>query len=366
MGNFVKQSTEQRMKFFSAREGIDTILSLGEELRQQYHYRSNPKKFTAFSASAAGNYDEKNKVFGESLSKFCYEFSNLDPEMIGVETAFTFDNYERMYFAVIEEVINRTLTKSNIEGYLGRLAEVRNLADGDSANIDIRAKNVYVLSKVGRGSNAGIQRHYGETVTLTPTPREVNLSFDTHLIAAGRFDFGREIALASEGVQTSILIDIIEVAFGASNPIGNKLIENTYSEDDFRILCQRVRAFNGGSQTLTMGTGIALSKILPEDTNLRLELGGEYMQTGYIRSQFGNSTFELPQAVDADYELIIPNDEAVIISTSVDAPIKIGMTNVKIMQKRDTADKKVTYCLELEWDVKLASDAHMGLQEGLI
>lgn len=353
-------------KNFSSNTDFEAIVKLGEELRQHHNYRTNPKKFASFShVATTGSYEEKNKSFRDGVVKFCYEFSGLDPEKINVETAFSFDSFDRMHFAVIEEVINRTLTKSNIEGYMGRLAEVRNLSDGDSSLIDIRAKNVYVLSKIGRGANAQLQRHYGKQVTLSPTPREVALGFDVAQIAAGRVDYGREIAMASEGVQTAMLIDIIGLAFADTNTINNKLIENTYVEKNFRILCQKVKAYNGGAQTLTMGTGIALGTVLPTDTNLRLELGEEYMTSGYIRSQFGNSTFELPQAIDADYNLIIPNDKAVIVSTSVDTPIKIGMTNVKIKQKDNTADGKRIYILNCEFDVQLASDAHMGLQKGL-
>lgn len=356
------------MKFaknFSNNADFEAIVKLGEELRQHHMYTKNPKKFQAFSSNAVGSYDEKNATFRDGLIKFCYEFSGLDPEKFDVETAFSFQAFDRMHFAVVEEIINRTLTKSNIEGYMGRMAEVRNLADGDSNLINIGAKNVYVLSKIGRGANAQLQRHYSKSVTLTPTPREVTLGFDIHQISAGRVDYGREIALASEGVQTSMLIDIIDLAFSDTNTINNKLIENAYAESTFRLLCQKVQANNGGAKTLTMGTGIALSKILPTDTNLRFELGEEYMTSGYIRSQFGNSTFELPQAVDADYNLIVPNDKAVIISTSVDTPIKIGMTNVVIKQKENTADNKRIYTLTTEWDVKIASDAHMGLQKGL-
>lgn len=354
-----------RMTKFSNVEDVENIIKLGLDLQNHFNFSRQPKKFSAFSHLAKEDYSEKNADFRSALLKYCYEFSGLDQEKYPVDMAFTFQNFERMHFAVIEEVINRTLTKSNIEGYFGRLAEVRNLADGDSANIDIRAKNVYLLSRIGRGSNSSVQRHYGQQATLTPVPRQVTLGFDLHQISAGRFDYGREIALASEGVQTSMLIDIIDLAFADTNTINNKLIENTYVEKNFRILCQKVKAYNGGAQTLTMGTGVALATILPTDTNLRLELGEEYMASGYIRSQFGNSTFELPQAVDTDYNLIIPNDKAVIVSTSVDTPIKIGMTNVKIVQKDNTADHKRIYILETEWDTKLASDAHMGLQKGL-
>lgn len=361
---FTRLSTNERITMFS-----DTGLNLvdrGTELINTYRAKSNPKKYVDFSILK--NYDEANKRFHEKIVEDAYEVSGLDPKRFSLRKAFEYQNFERTFFSVIEEVINRTITKSNLEDYMQRISEVRNLSDGDSANIDIRAKNIYILKKVGRGTkNARIERHYGQNVVLSPEYRQVKTGFDIEQIAAGRFDYGREIALAAEGIRTSLLIDVIDLAYGTTNPINNKLIENSYSEDTFRLLAQRVKAFNGGLKTMVVGTDIALSTILPSSTEFYRELGEEYMQNGYIANAFGYTMMALPQAVDQDYEIIVPNDRALILTSGVDTPIKIGMTNVRITQIEDrmTADRKRIHILETEYDVKLASDAHFGLQRGL-
>lgn len=343
------------------------LAEAGVELYKNYLYNKDPKKFGSFkNFSADISYEKKNEKFREAIIKECYEVANLDPAKYTVKKAFTFPQFERAHFAVIEEVIRRTTAKSMLEQFMGRVAEVRNMADGDSLNIDIRAKNVYILSKVSRGRNSShIQRHYGQNVVLSPTPRQVTVGFEIHQIAGGRFDYGREIALATEGIQTSLLNEVQSLVFSTSNPIANKLLESSYSEAAFRSLCQRVQAFNGGGQTMVFGTEIALGNVLPSNTNFLQDLGEDYMNYGYLTNLFGYRAMRFPQAVDADYDAILPNDKLVIMTSGVDTPIKIGMEgDIRIIQTQDTqsADRVRSYTVETAWDVQLASDAHIGIQ----
>lgn len=347
----------------------DTQLNLaeaGERLMKHYQYKKDPKKFKRYASFSNGrSYEEENRLFATSLMQECYNISNLDSEKWPVAKAFTFSHFERAFFAVLEEVIRRTTAKSNVEEYMGRVAEVRNAGDGDTLNIDIRAKNVYILSRVSRGRNSShIQRRYGQNVVLTPTPRQVTVGFEIHHIAAGRFDYGREIALASEGIQTSLLNEVQSLVYGSSNPINNKLTESSYTESSFRLLCQRVQARNGGGMTMVYGTEIALGRVLPSNTNFLQDLGEDYMQYGYLVNLFGYRAMRFPQAVDADYSEIIPNNRLLIMTSGVDTPIKIGMEgDIRIIQTQDTmtADRVRSYTLETSWDVQLASDAHIGI-----
>ena len=347
----------------------DTQLSLaeaGERLMKHYQYKKDPQRFKKYASFSNGrSYEEELALFTTGLMQECYKISNLDPKTCPVKKAFTYSHFERAHFAVLEEVIRRTTAKSNVEEFMGRVAEVRNVADGDSLNIDIRAKNVYSLSKVSRGRNAAhIQRHYGQNVVLTPTPRQVTVGFEIHNIAGGRFDYGREIALASEGIQTSLLNEVQTLVFGSTNPINNKLTESSYAESSFRLLCQRVQARNGGGMTMVYGTEIALGTVLPSNVNFLQDLGEDYMQYGYLVNLFGYRAMRFPQAVDAGYSEIIPNNRLLIMTSGVDTPIKIAMEgDIRIIQTQDTmvADRIRSYTLETSWDVALASDAHIGI-----
>ena len=356
-----------KMEMFSEKQ-ID-LIDAGVSLAEYYIYNASPdahKDLGVKFSKVEKTYEEANKVFSDKLKEECYAIANLDPERYNTKVAFTFPQFERAHFAVMEEVIRRTTAKSNIEAFMGRIAEVRNMGDGDSLNIDIKAKNVYVLSKVARGKGTShIQRRYGQNVILSPTPRQVTVGFEIHNIAAGRFDYGREIALASAGIQTSLLNEVQTLLFSTSNPINNKLLENTYSEADFRSLCQRVQARNGGGTTLVAGTEIALGNVLPANSNFLQDLGEDYMSYGFLTSLFGYRAMRFPQAVDADYNEILPNDKLVIFTAGADTPIKIGMEgDIRIIQTNDTdtADRIRSYTLETSWDVQLVSDAHVGIQ----
>lgn len=342
------------------------LIEAGEKLMKHYLYKTDPFKYKAYHKFSQGrSYDRENELFATALIKECYASSGLDPQKYPVKKAFRFSQFEQVHFAVLEEVINRTTAKSNIEQFMGRVAEVRNMGDGDSLNIDIRAKNVYILSRVSRGRNSShIQRRYGQNVVLNPTPRQVTVGFEIHNIAAGRFDYGRELALASEGIQTSLLNEVQALIFNASNPINNKLIESSYTEATFRELAQDVQARNGGGTTMVFGTEIALGNVLPANTNFLQDLGEDYMNYGYLTNLFGYRAMRFPQAKDYDYNDILPNDQILIMTTGVDTPIKVGMEgDIRIIQTEDTmsADRVRSYTLETAWDVQLASDAHIGI-----
>lgn len=343
------------------------LIKAGETLMKQYQYIQNPTANKHLEKFSQGDYRENNEIFRDSLFKECYSVSNLDPEKVNLAQAWTFSSFERMHFSVIETIIARTTSKSNVEMFMGNLAEVRNMADGDSMNIDIKAKNVYLLSKVARGMNSShIQRRFGQNVTLTPSTRQCTIGFEEHQIISGRIDYGRELALATEGIKTSMLIEVQALLFGSSNPIGNKLIENTYTESAFRALIQKVQAKNGSANVITAGTDIALSAILPTETAFLQPLGLDYMKQGYVINPFGTKSLVFPQAVDSQDDLILPNDKIVVFTAGVDRPIKIGMGgNVKIINTNgdNKADRMRTYTVEVEYDVQLASDAHVGIQD---
>lgn len=339
------------------------VINLGVDLTKRSLYNESPavfKHYASFANIEGINYQTHNKEFFERTVDAAYDRSGIPKDKTNVAQAFRMQNFERAFFSVIEEVIDNVNSKNEIEQIL-TFADVRSMAEGDSMNIDIKAVNAYFFYKTGRGKSFGdTQKYYGKNVVLTPQPAEATIAFNRKDIVAGRVDWGREVSRAIRGIRSGYFQDIAALLYSTTvNPIGNKVISTgAYSETDFRTQLQLIQAKNGSSNTYIYGTNLALSPILPTDTNLRLGLGVEYMDKGFLMTPFGYRAIELPQALKADNAtIIVPNNYVVGMSVDVSKPISIGIsgeTRVETMIPENNASDDFVYNVKSDWDVKLA------------
>ena len=93
---------------------------------------------------------DKNIMFGNMMADEAYEISGLDKERFPVMEAFTFQNFERAYFSVLEETLNKINAKTEIEQALN-FCEVKNMADGDSLTFHIPSNHLLSVSTVANG-----------------------------------------------------------------------------------------------------------------------------------------------------------------------------------------------------------------------
>lgn len=339
------------------------VIKLGVELTKRNLYNSNTQvysKYAQFSDIKGVDYNTHNKEFHDRAVKIAYERSGIDSTKTNVNLAFRMQNFERAFFSVIEEVVDNVNSKNEIEEIL-TFADVRSLAEGDSMNVDIKSINAYFFYKTGRGKSFGnTQKYFGKSVTLTPSPAETTISFNRKDIISGRVDWGREISRAVRGLRSGYLQDIASLIYSTtSNPIGNKVVETGgYDEPTFRTKMQLIQAKNGSSNTVVYGTNVALGSILPANNYLSFGLGTEYMDKGFIATQFGYNAIELPQALKADNEtIILPNDYVVGMSVDASKPVSIGIsgeTRIETMQPENNASDDYVYNVKSDWDVKLA------------
>jgi hypothetical protein len=339
------------------------VIKLGVDLAKRNLYNTYPeayKKYASFSNIGGIDYNTHNKEFHDRAVLSAYERTGMSPEKTNIQLAFRMPGFSTAFFSVIEEVIDNVNSKNEIQEIL-TFADVRSMAEGDSMNIDIKAINAYFFYKTGRGKSFGTtQKYYGKNVTLTPSPAETTIYFNRKDIVAGRVDWGREIARAIRGLRSGYLQDISALLYSTTiNPIGNKIIETGgYDEATLREKMQTLQAKNGSSNTVIYGTNIALGYIIPTNNYLVFGLGTEYMDRGFISTQFGYNAIELPQALKADNETAILSNSYVIgMSTDVSKPISIGVsgeTRVEMMQPADNASDDYVYNVKSDWDVKMA------------
>lgn len=341
-----------------SKDEID-VIKLGVDLAKRNLYSFEPniyKKYSSFSNAGNIDYNTHNKAFNDKAIAAAYERTGKDASKTNVALAFRMQDFERAFFSVIEEVIDNVNSKNEIEEIL-TFADVRSMAEGDSMAVDVKATNAYFFYKTGRGKTFGrTQKYYGQNVTLTPSPADTTVSFNRKDIIAGRVDWGREIARAIRGIRSGYLQDVAGLLYDTTkNPIGNKIIQTgAYSEVGLRTNLQLMQGRNGSSNSVIYGTSVALSPIMPANTNLQLGLGVEYMDKGFLSTPFGYRAIELPQALKADNATnIISNNYIIGMSLDVSKPIAIGIsgeTRIETITPELNASEDYVYSVKSDWD----------------
>jgi len=350
-------------------------IDLGVELYRHYLYeRENidgrHNKFATFARTTADNgvvldYKTKNELFHKMLIDEAYEISGLSKERFDVRNAFTFQPFERAYFAVVEEVLNKVNSKVEIEQAL-MFAEVKSIADGDSLLFHIPSNHLLTVSTVANGQrNVHFQKLWSEDFTITPVPKKIGVSIDIYRLSAGMEDYGHLIATVAKSFRAKLLQEITDTIYGAYDTLGTNFKEATFEQTSYIKLAERVAAANG-APVMAIGTRSALAKILPTSDYVLMSVGQEYMSKGYIESPFGIPTIKLEQVVkpNSNYDFAISNDYIIIMSALSDKPVKVGMegyTTIRQSKDFETADDSKNYTITSKWECSLISQSHYGI-----
>lgn len=350
------------------KEQVDAT-KVGIELAKRALYSSDKSlfsKYASFSNCGNMNYEQHSKYFNECLEDATYKLVGFSKEF-SLENAFRTDSFRVAYFSVIESIIDNVNSRNEMEDILN-FADIRNMAEGDSMNIEVKATNAYFFSKQARGISYGkLNKYFGKNVVLSPTTGQSTVGVSRKDIVGGRVDWGKEIARCVRGIRSAYLYDVAQLVYDSSNPIGNKIyVSGTYSETTFRTNLQKLVALNGSTvaNTYIYGTPLALSYILPSVvTNLQVGLGSEYMDKGYIPTQFGAKAIELGQAYLPDQTTAFLSDKWVMaISSDISKPIALGMSGnsrFELMMPEANATNEQVYTIKTDWDVKLAGQGRI-------
>lgn len=349
-------------------------IELGKDLAKHYLYEKENtngryNKFQSFARTdfegRTLSYKEKNDLFWNLATDEAYNISGINKEMFSVSDAFTFPHFERAFFSILEQTINSVITKTEIEQSM-MFAEVKSMAEGDSLTFHIPANHLLSVSTVANGvRNVHFQKMYEEDFTLAPKVKKTGVVVDIYRVAANMYDWGWMINWVGKSFRTKLQQEIVDVVYGGYSTLATNFKEATYAQDSFITLCERVAGANN-APTSVIGTRSALSTVLPTSDYLKMGLGQEYMDNGYIQSPFGFPTIKLEQSVDpnSSYDFTIPNDYLIIMSAATDKIVKVGMEGqAKIRQSKefDTADDTRNYTITSSWDLKLVSQSHFGI-----
>ena len=349
-------------------EPLKDIVNAGVELVRHYQFENKiGEKHSQYAQFAKGaSYEEKNQIFNDSFSKAIASLSGLGS--VGL-TEFQFRNnpvVQTLTYAVVSQILDIILPQTILDNFY-RLAEVKNVGWGDSLVFKVPSRNIFEVSKVSHGVRKGKRQRLGTSdITINPVMHEVTIYEEFYRIASGKTDFGMYVSNVAIAFETKITTDIYSSLYDSYSSLGTEYKVNAaFAQEDFIQLVQRVKAANRGAQTICLGSKVALGNILPDNNNLKLGLGQEYIKMGYLASAFGVDFLELDQRITPNTDdFAINNTDLYVISLGMDKPVKVGFegeTVIKANNFGDNADLSMEHTILKAYEAKVATSAKYGI-----
>ena len=254
------------------------------------------------------------------------------------------------------------------------IAEIKSGAWGDSLKVELKPRDLFVVSKGGRNRRTyDITRQYKGEKTIVPEVHGITVGISLYDVLRGAYSLAEFVAKAVLSMEVQMKYDIYDAfaeAMGAlPNSAGaNQLRLTGWSQDTAIALAQKVQAWNNGAKPIFLGTKLALSQILPASTNARILLGDEYVTVGYMREFMGISTVELEQVADYTTEFAVKLDDKKIyvICPGTDKMVKVfleGSTLSNVEGNYANANLQQTATLYKSYGVGAISSALAGVIE---
>lgn len=278
-------------------------------------------------------------------------------------------NYRWATFAVIGSMIDMVIPDVVANDFM-QFAEVRNGGFGDSFVFDIASSDLFIVTKGANGKRHSFaQRQFNGQVQLIPEVRMVTVEEDLYRILAGKRNLAEYAMKCAIAMEKELSIDVYKAINDTYANLPANFKEASFSVDGFVKLAQRVQAANGGARCVVFGTKLGLSKILPSNDYLKMQLGDIYNKVGYLTTFMGVDLFEIPQKIDdttGDYSFALEDDKLYFISTGVQKLVKIGFegdtTPITDGQYANANLTQVT-TLQKRWAVGIATNAKHAIMD---
>ena len=319
---------------------------------------------------------DRNVSFEEKTEKLHKAIEARIGEVAGINnTGFsdavwkTNPNYRWATFAVIGSMIDMVIPEVVADDFM-QFAEVRNGGFGDNFVFDIASSDLFIISKGANGKrHTFAQRQFNGQVTLIPEPRFVTVEEDLYRILCGKRNLAEYAMKCALAMEKELSIDVYKAINDTYATLPITFKEASFTDEGFVKLAQRVQAANGGARCVVFGTKLALSKILPANDYLKIQLGDIYNRMGYLTTFMGVDLFEIPQKIDdtaGDYSFALEDDKLYFISTGVQKLVKIGFEGETItITDGQYANANLTQATTLQkrWAVGIATNAKYGMMD---
>lgn len=312
---------------------------------------------------------DKEKVMNDEFRKTVYKLSGIQNESLMPSVVWSTNPSVGWWaFAILGTMIDAVLPDVLISN-LGLYTDIRTIGWGESSVFNIEPRDLFIVSKAGRGKRVGeVQKQFvGQPVSIVPENHMMTVGVTLYRVLSGAESLARFAAKAVRSMEVQVTIDAY-TAFNTAmlalpNTPGNTQLRAAgWSQDTFVNFAQKVSAWNGGAQAIALGTKRALAKVLPLNANYRYEIDSDFVRVGYIRNLAGVDTMELPQVADWEnpFGLKLNDDIIYIMSPSAQKPVKLVLEGTTLSYTNgqfDAANLTQTTTFQKSWGAAVCTNA---------
>lgn len=287
-------------------------------------------------------------------------------EGIAPEVLCTHPSYAWATFAVVGAMIDSILPEAMVNS-IGLYTDVRVGGYGDSFAFDVKPRDLFVVSKAGRGKRvAEIKKQFNGQVTITPEFRDITVQVSLYKALSGMENMAEFAMRAAKSIEAQMTIDayaLFDSTMGTLVNSGDASLRVAgYTQSVLVEYAQKVSAWNGGNKAIIVGTQLALQNVLPGDTNYRYDLSSDYVKLGYVRTAFGFDVMALPQVADykTPFKTALSNNKIYIISPSAQKLLALcieGSTLSIVSGQFDNANLTMNTTMKKAWGLGVCTNA---------
>jgi len=269
-------------------------------------------------------------------------------------------------FAIVSAMVDMILPDVLIES-VGLYSDIRTIGWGDSAAFDVEPRDLFVVSKAGRGKRTTeIHKQFKGQVVINPEQRELTVGVSLYRVLAGKESLAEFVAKVVRSFEYQFTVDIYTAFAAALAAVSATAVTGLrvtgYTQSDFVNLAQKVTAWNGGAKAIAIGTLQALSTVLPLDANYRYDIDSEFVKVGYVRTLLGVDLMVLPQVADwtNPFALKLSDTDIWIISPSSQKIVKAVLEGSTLAYTSDVyanANLVQTSTMTKSWGTGIATNS---------
>lgn len=245
--------------------------------------------------------------------------------------------------AIVAQIINPLLPIVSNKDMAALFAETRQIGYGDTARFIVKSNELYKVNEIANGVARGVLDPIKNSeFTVNCSPVQIAFEVDFYALAAGVEDIADKAIRVARSFEHYVFLRIIAAINGATSDLGPAYTANGFSTANWSTLAQRVKAANGGSDVLAVGTLAALNGVVPATAGLQYGLGAKIADQGYLDRYLGTRLFCLDQAfawgqVNTEGKFALSDETIFFVPTGTDRPIKIVYEGNTVVAERDSS-----------------------------
>lgn len=358
----------------------NTVLAFAKEtntveLHEQFadlvnHYRVENKMIPTgktLNYDATISFEDKSKAVHDQMLKEINRLAGMPSQSVVSEFVYmNSPQHKYMTYAVINSLIDMIIPDTILDS-VGMYTEVKTGGFGDNFSFDIEPNDLFYVTKFGRGKrHAEGQKSFNGQVIVTPTEHTVSVQVNLYRVLSGKENLAAFAMKALRSIETEMAYDAFtafNTAVASLPTTATKDLQRTgWSQTNGVELNEKVTTYNNGAKSVYVGTRAAVQKILPSDTNYRLQIDSDYVKIGYVREFFGNDVIVLPNKANwkDPYQTLLDDDKIYIMSPSSQKIVKLCIEGSTISIVDDTyANANLTQqsTMKKMWGTGIATNA---------